>query len=113
MHFFQEMGLDGLEHRFPRELSGGQQQRVAIARAVVSDPLLVLADEITANVDSETAQSLLELMKKLNKNNKTTFLFSTHDPAIIKFSKKIIILKDGKISNKQTPSENIEKYTQK
>ena len=113
MHFFKEMGLDGLEHRFPRELSGGQQQRVAIARAVVSDPLLVLADEITANVDSATAQSLLELMKKLNKNNKTTFLFSTHDPAIIKFSKKIIILKDGKISNKQTPSENIEKYTQK
>ena len=113
MHFFQEMGLDGLEHRFPRELSGGQQQRVAIVRAVVSDPLLVLADEITANVDSATAQSLLELMKKLNKNNKTTFLFSTHDPAIIKFSKKIIILKDGKISNKQTPSENIEKYTQK
>ena len=64
MHFFKEMGLDGLENRFPRELSGGQQQRVAIARAVVSDPLLVLADEITANVDSETAQSLLMLMKK-------------------------------------------------
>jgi putative ABC transport system ATP-binding protein len=61
MHFFKEMGLEGLENRFPRELSGGQQQRVAIARAIVSDPLLILADEITANVDSETAQSLLEL----------------------------------------------------
>ena len=72
MHFFKEMGLDGLENRLPRELSGGQQQRVAIARAVVSDPLLVLADEITANVDSETAQSLLLLMEKLNKINKTT-----------------------------------------
>ena len=103
------MGLEGLENRFPRELSGGQQQRVAIARAVVSEPLLVLADEITANVDSETAQSLLELMKKLNKNNKTTFLFSTHDPAVIKFAKKIIILKDGKISSEQMFSENTEK----
>ena len=88
MHFFKEMGLDGLENRFPRELSGGQQQRVAIARAVVSDPLLVLADEITANVDSEIAQSLLMLMEKLNKINKTTFLISTHDPAVITFAKK-------------------------
>ncbi len=113
MYFFKEMGLEGLEHRFPRELSGGQQQRVAIARAVVSDPLLVLADEITANVDSETAQSLLELMKKLNKNNKTTFLFSTHDPAVIKFAKKTLILKDGKIANEQISSENIEKYTKR
>ncbi len=85
MHLFQEMGLDGLENRYPRELSGGQQQRVAIARAVATEPQLVLADEITANVDSETAQSLLELMAALNKNNSTTFLFSTHDPAVIKF----------------------------
>jgi putative ABC transport system ATP-binding protein len=113
MYFFIEMGLEGLEHRFPRELSGGQQQRVAIARAVVSDPLLILADEITANVDSETAQSLLKLMKKLNENNKTTFLFSTHDPAVIKFAKKTLILKDGKIANEQISSENIEKYTQR
>ncbi len=113
MYFFKEMELEGLEHRFPRELSGGQQQRVAIARAIVSDPLLILADEITANVDSETAQSLLELMKKLNENNKTTFLFSTHDPAVIKFAKKSLILKDGKIANEQMSSENIEKYTQR
>ena len=113
MYFFKEMGLEGLENRFPRELSGGQQQRVAIARAVVSDSLLVLADEITANVDSETAQSLLELMKKLNENNKTTFLFSTHDPAVIKFAKKVIVLKDGRIEKEELSSENIEKYTQK
>ena len=113
MYFFKEMGLEGLENRFPRELSGGQQQRVAIARAVVSDSLLVLADEITANVDSETAQSLLELMKKLNENNKTTFLFSTHDPAVIKFAKKVIVLKDGRIEKEELSSENIEKNTQK
>ena len=107
MHFFKEMGLDGLENRFPRELSGGQQQRVAIARAVVSDPLLVLADEITANVDSETAQSLLLLMEKLNKINKTTFLISTHDPTVIKFAKKVIVLKDGRIDKEELSSENI------
>jgi len=107
MHFFKEMGLDGLENRFPRELSGGQQQRVAIARAVVSDPLLVLADEITANVDSETAQSLLLLMEKLNKINKTTFLISTHDPTVIKFAKKVIVLNDGRIDKEELSSENI------
>jgi len=107
MHFFKEMGLDGLENRFPRELSGGQQQRVAIARAVVSNPLLVLADEITANVDSETAQSLLLLIEKLNKINKTTFLISTHDPEVIKFAKKVIVLKDGRIDKEELSSKNI------
>lgn len=113
MHLFQEMGLDGLENRYPRELSGGQQQRVAIARAVATEPQLVLADEITANVDSKTAQSLLELMVALNKNNNTTFLFSTHDPSVIKFAKKIIILKDGMINSEKASSEEIEQFTHK
>ena len=108
MHLFKEMGLDGLENRYPRELSGGQQQRVAIARAVATEPQLVLADEITANVDSETAQSLLELMAALNKNNNTTFLFSTHDPAVIKFAKKIIVLKDGVIHSEKASIEDAE-----
>jgi putative ABC transport system ATP-binding protein len=113
MHLFQEMGLDGLENRYPRELSGGQQQRVAIARAVATEPQLVLADEITANVDSETAQSLLELMAALNKNNSTTFLFSTHDPAVIKFAKKIIILKDGMIHSEKISIEETEQFAHK
>jgi len=113
MHLFKEMGLDGLENRYPRELSGGQQQRVAIVRAVATEPQLVLADEITANVDSETAQSLLELMVSLNKNNNTTFLFSTHDPAVIKFAKKIIVLKDGVIHSETTSIEEKEQFTQK
>ena len=113
MDLFQEMNLDGLENRYPRELSGGQQQRVAIARAVATEPQLVLADEITANVDSKTAQSLLELMAALNKNNNTTFLFSTHDPAVIKFAKKIIILKDGMINSEKASSEEIEQFTDK
>jgi len=68
---------------------------------------LVLADEITANVDSETAQSLLLLMEKLNKINKTTFLISTHDPTVIKFAKKVIVLKDGIIDKEKLSSENI------
>jgi len=113
MDLFHEMNLDGLENRYPRELSGGQQQRVAIARAVATEPQLVLADEITANVDSKTAQSLLELMAALNKNNNTTFLFSTHDPAVIKFAKKIIILKDGMINSEKASSEEIEQFTDK
>lgn len=111
MHLFQEMRLEGLENRYPRELSGGQQQRVAIARAVATEPQLVLADEITANVDSETAQSLLELMAALNKNNSTTFLFSTHDPAVIKFAKKIIILKDGMIHSEKASIEETEQFS--
>ncbi len=107
MNLFKEMELEGLENRFPRELSGGQQQRVAIARAVVTNPLLVLADEITANVDSKTAQSLLMLMEKLNKNNNITFLFSTHDPIVKKFARKVILLKDGRIDKEELSSENI------
>ncbi len=107
MNLFKEMELEGLENRLPRELSGGQQQRVAIARAVVTNPLLVLADEITANVDSKTAQSLLMLMEKLNKNNKITFLFSTHDPIVKKFARKVILLKDGRIDKEELSSENI------
>ena len=91
-------------------MSGGQQQRVAIARAVATEPQLVLADEITANVDSETAQSLLELMVSLNKNNSTTFLFSTHDPAVIKFAKKIIILKDGMIHSEKVSIKETEQF---
>jgi len=113
MHLFKEMGLDGLENRYPRELSGGQQQRVAIARAVATKPQLVLADEITANVDSETAQSLLELMVSLNKNNNTTFLFSTHDPAVIKFAKKIIVLKDGVIHSEKVSIKETKQFAHK
>jgi len=87
----KEVGLEGLEKRFPRELSGGQQQRVAIARAIASDPALVLADEPTANVDSKTAKSLLDLMSQLNEEKGATFLFSTHDRAVMKRAKKLLL----------------------
>jgi len=95
----QEVGLEGLEHRFPRELSGGQQQRVAIARAVASEPALVLADEPTANVDSKTARSLLDLMRRLNEEKGATFLFSTHDHAVMRQARRLLLLTDGRISH--------------
>ncbi len=102
----KEVGLEGLENRFPRELSGGQQQRVAIARAIASEPALVLADEPTANVDSRTAQSLLELMRRLNREKGITFLFSTHDQAVMKQAGRLIILQDGRITHGDLKGED-------
>lgn len=98
MTLLDEVGLAGMEDRFPRELSGGQQQRVAIARAIASEPELVLADEPTANVDSTTSAALLDLMERLNDDKNVTFLFSTHDPAVMERAHRIIVLKDGKIA---------------
>ena len=97
----EELGLEGLEHRFPPQLSGGQQQRVAIARAVVGNPTIVLADEPTANLDSETAVNLLNLMRKLNEEKGVTFLFSTHDPMVIERARRVIRLRDGKIHREE------------
>jgi putative ABC transport system ATP-binding protein len=93
----EEVGLAGLEKRRPSELSGGQQQRLAVARAIAAEPALVLADEPTANLDSETALALLKLMEKLNREHETTFLFSTHDPRVMKRAHRIIHLVDGRV----------------
>ncbi|MDQ6977611.1 MAG: ATP-binding cassette domain-containing protein, partial [Ghiorsea sp.] len=87
-----------LEQRRPDEMSGGQQQRVAIARAIVTRPAIVLADEPTANVDSETAKSLLNMMAALNEQQGITFLFSTHDQHVMDKAKRIIQVHDGKIA---------------
>lgn len=97
LNILKEVGLDGLANRRPTELSGGQQQRVAVARAIVSKPRLVLADEPTANLDSHTADKLIELMLEMNQQHKTTFIISTHDPMIMQRSKKLVKLHDGKI----------------
>jgi len=86
-----------MEGRFPREMSGGQQQRVAIARSIVPEPALVLADEPTANVDSKTASELLDLMERLNQVKGVTFLFSTHDPAVMERARRLIALRDGRV----------------
>ena len=97
LQVLKEVGLEGLENRRPSELSAGQQQRVAVARAIVAKPALVLADEPTANLDSETAFALIDLMEKLNQEHDTTFLFSTHDPRVMKRAKRIIHLLDGRV----------------
>ena len=102
-----EVGLDGLENRFPRQLSGGQQQRVALARAVASEPALVLADEPTANVDSKTAGGLLDLMSRLNEEKGVTFLFSTHDRAVMKRARNLLFLRDGQIAYNRAATEEI------
>jgi putative ABC transport system ATP-binding protein len=101
-NLLEEVGLSGLEKRFPREMSGGQQQRVAIARSIASEPALVLADEPTANVDSHTASELLDLMEKLNQKKGVTFLFSTHDPAVMQRARRLISLKDGRVEKDTT-----------
>ena len=93
----KEAGLEVMEDRFPRDLTGGQQQRVTIARAIVSEPALVLADEPTANVDSRTATSLMDLMERLNLEKGVTFLFSTHDRDVMKRARKRLVLRDGRI----------------
>ena len=92
-----EVGLKGLESRRPNELSGGEKQRVAIARALVKEPKIVLADEPTANLDSKTAADVVDIMRKMNKELGTTFIFSTHDPAVMKHANRFINLKDGMI----------------
>ena len=95
--FLTEVGLEGKGNRFPVELSGGQQQRVAIARAMVSHPDIILADEPTANLDSETGVLLLDMMRKFNEEFQMTFVFSTHDPQIMERSKRMVTLTDGYI----------------
>ena len=92
-----DVGLAGLDDRRPDQLSGGQQQRVAIARAIASNPAVVLADEPTANVDSETAEMLLDIMEELNRDRAVTFIFSTHDPRVMERARRIVRLVDGRI----------------
>ena len=95
--FLTEVGLEGKGNRFPVELSGGQQQRVAIARAMVSHPDIILADDPTANLDSETGVLLLDMMRKFNEEFQMTFVFSTHDPQIMERAKRMVTLTDGHI----------------
>jgi putative ABC transport system ATP-binding protein len=97
-----EVGLEGLGDKRPLEMSGGQQQRVAVARAIASHPRIVLADEPTANLDSDTAGRLLELMLHLNEERGVTFLFSTHDPLVMDRARRSVRLKDGRIDADET-----------
>ena len=92
-----DVGLGEYIHRRPNQLSGGQQQRVAIARALVKNPALVIADEPTANLDSKTAAGVLDIMGKMNRERGITFVFSTHDPMVIDYARRVVHLKDGVI----------------
>jgi putative ABC transport system ATP-binding protein len=94
----KEIGMEGFEDRFPPKISGGQQQRVAIARAMVSRPGLILADEPTANLDSETGAELLDMMRELNRKTGMTFLFSTHDRMVMDRADRVITLHDGRVA---------------
>ena len=99
MAILKEVGLEGMENRRPGKLSGGQQQRVAIARALIKNPEIVLADEPTANLDSDTGKEILELMKQMNEKHKTTFIFSTHDKMVMDYANRLVILHDGQIQS--------------
>lgn len=97
MKLLDEVGIKEQANKRPGEMSGGQQQRVAVARALASKPKFVLADEPTANLDSKSTENLLDLMAKLNKEEKVTFLFSTHDQRVIDRARRVVTLEDGKI----------------
>jgi len=94
----QSVGLEDVMHRRPNELSGGQKQRVAVARALVKEPRLVLADEPTANLDSVTSREVLDIMVRMNRELSTTFIFSTHDPMVMEYARRLLEIRDGTLS---------------
>jgi putative ABC transport system ATP-binding protein len=102
------VGLDGHARHRPSELSGGQRQRVAVARALVTRPRLVLADEPTANLDSKTGETIIDLMRDLNRRDGTTFIFSTHDPKVMSHANALVRIADGRIAAREavTPRVN-------
>ena len=91
------VGLGNRMESRPSKMSGGQQQRVAVARALASKPQFVLADEPTANLDSKSTETLLEIMEKLNREENITFIFSTHDARVVKKARRVITIEDGKV----------------
>jgi putative ABC transport system ATP-binding protein len=97
----EELGIGDLADKRPNEMSGGQQQRVAVARAIVTNPSVVLADEPTANLDSATGASLLDLMERMNREREITFVFSSHDPQVIDRGHRLLVLKDGRIEREK------------
>jgi len=101
MRVIEEVGLADRIHNKPSELSGGQRQRVAIARALVTRPLIVLADEPTANLDSETGHRIVDLMRQINETEKTTFIFSTHDTHIMEHARRVVNIRDGRFTDEE------------
>ncbi len=101
MGLLEAVGIGGYRKHRPSELSGGQRQRVAVARALVSRPALVLADEPTANLDSQTGATIIDLMKELNRRDGTTFIFSTHDPKVMSHASAVIRIADGQLVGRE------------
>jgi putative ABC transport system ATP-binding protein len=99
LDLFGRIGMNGMEDRRPGKLSGGQQQRVAVARAVVGRPAIVLADEPTANLDSVTSEALLDVMEQLNRAERVTFVFATHDQRVMERARRLVRLVDGGIAS--------------
>ncbi|MCM2333515.1 MAG: ABC transporter ATP-binding protein [Anaeromyxobacteraceae bacterium] len=97
----EAVGLGGYARHRPSELSGGQRQRVAVARALVTRPSLVLADEPTANLDSQTGQNIIDLMREMNQKDGTTFVFSTHDPKVMAHASAIVRIEDGQVAGRE------------
>ena len=102
----EAVGLSDRAHHRPDQLSGGQQQRVAVARALATNPKLILADEPTANLDTENGKQVMEIMQKLNKETGVTFVFATHDPRVISYAKRVVTLRDGLIVENNGKSSN-------
>jgi len=102
MELLDQMGITEKANQRPSELSGGQQQRVAVARALASKPKFILADEPTANLDSKATSNLLDIMAQMNKEEKATFIFSTHDQRVIDKARRVVTLEDGKIVSDKT-----------
>jgi putative ABC transport system ATP-binding protein len=101
LHYLEAVGMSDQKDKYPSQLSGGQKQRVAVARALATNPKLVLADEPTANLDHATAFKVIELMRKMQKEFNTTFIFSTHDPKIVREAEIVYTLEDGIIVKKE------------
>lgn len=97
LELLKALGLEGMEHRRPSELSGGQQQRVAVARAIAAEPIIVLPDEPTANLDSKAGGALMDMMRQMNEEKGVTFVFSTHDPMVVERARRVIRLRDGAV----------------
>ena len=104
MNYLEAVGMTDQKNKYPSQISGGQKQRVAIARALVTDPKLVLADEPTANLDHKTAFKVIELMRQMQRDLKTAFIFSTHDPKIVKEAEIVFTLEDGRLVTREEVS---------
>jgi putative ABC transport system ATP-binding protein len=99
LSLLESVGLSDRLHHRPDQMSGGEQQRVAIARALAPNPLLVLADEPTANLDTANGTQALEIMQRLNEQTGTAFIFATHDPRVVPFARRVIKMRDGRLEN--------------